>query len=86
MLTIRSIFALPHPEPERFNRIFRDYHDKFRELSESIEKKPASDADKKVLRQAISDTEASFPNFWRAISKAERVQQSDPSRADENLS
>ena len=83
MLLIRNEFGLPHPSGDRFTRIFQDYQQKFQELSNSIQDRPADEAGVQALQKALSDTEALFPDFWKAISQARRLARHDPIRADE---
>ncbi len=83
MLLIRNELALPHPSGERFSRIFQDYQQKFQQLSNSIQEKPPDEAGVQALQKAVIDTEALFPNFWKVISEAGRMQRRDSDRADE---
>jgi Tfp pilus assembly protein PilF len=83
MLLVRNEFDLPHPRADRFNRIFHEYHKKFGELSASIQAKPAGEAGVQALKKALSDAEALFPDYWKVISEARRLESQDPDRADE---
>jgi Tfp pilus assembly protein PilF len=83
MLLIRNGFGLPHPSGERFNRIFQDYHGKFQELSKSIQDKPPDEVGVKALKDAVRDTESLFPDFWKVVSEAHRLESQDPDRAYE---
>ena len=83
MLLVRNAFELPHPNPERFTRIFSDYQAKWQELSTVIQDKVGDDAGAVALRKAVTDTEALFPNHWKAMSEANRLERSDPDRAEE---
>lgn len=82
MLLIRNEFDLPHPSGERFTRIFQEYHQKFQALSDSIDEKPSGEAGIEALKKALVDTEARFPDYWKVISEAIRVQRQDPQSAD----
>ena len=82
MLLIRNVFAFPHPSSERFTGIFQAYQQKFQELSVSIQDKPAS-ADVQALKKAVVATEALFPDLWKAISEAGRLERHNPDRANE---
>ncbi len=83
MLLIRNVFVLPHLSAERFTRIFQEYQQKFQELSASIQEKPADEAGVQALKQALSDTEALFPGFWKVIIEASRLETPDPERAND---
>ena len=83
MLLIRNEFSLPHPSGERFTRIFQNYHKKFQELSNSIQDRPINEAGVEALKKAVSDTEALFPDFWKAMSEARRARRQDINRAEE---
>lgn len=83
MLTMRNAFALQHPLADRFERIFRDYHETFNQLSRRIVQKPATDAEAKALQLAVTETEASLPGFWRPLSEALRLESTEPVKADE---
>ncbi len=83
MLLAQSEFELPHPDQERFNRIFDDYHRKFQLLSASIQDKPVGEAGTEALTRARDEAEARFPDYWKVISEADRYRSSNPDRADE---
>jgi Tfp pilus assembly protein PilF len=82
MLVIRNTFNLPHPDPQRFTRVFTDYQKAFEQLSTAIEAKPANDASAAPLKEAVRATERSFPDFWQAISEALRLDKSDSAEAE----
>jgi Tfp pilus assembly protein PilF len=82
MLMIRNEFDLPHPNGERFTRIFQDYHKKFQELSESIRDKPAGEIGVEALRKAVASTEALLPDMWKVLGEAQRLERPDPELAD----
>jgi tetratricopeptide (TPR) repeat protein len=83
MLLIRNAFDLPHPGEERFTLIFQNYQQKFQELSAAIQQKPAEAPGVQALQKALTDTEALFPDYWKAISEARRLEHSDPDRAEQ---
>ena len=83
MLLIQNEFDLPHPSADRFTRIFQEYHEKLRELSASIRAKATSDVRSRALSEAIVETEARLPDFWKVMSEASRLQRKDPDRANE---
>ncbi|HET7788858.1 MAG TPA: SIR2 family protein, partial [Myxococcales bacterium] len=82
MLVIRNTFDLPHPDPQRFTRVFSDYHKAFEQLSAAIVAKPATDVSAATLKEAVRATEQSFPDFWQAVSEAARLEKSDPAAAE----
>jgi Tfp pilus assembly protein PilF len=82
MLLARNIFALPHPEPNRFTRIFADYQDEFQKLSSAIAVRSPADAGTAALKQAVEATEQSFPDFWKALSEALRLAKTDRAEAE----
>lgn len=81
MLLIRNAFDLPHPTENRFTRIFADYQDKWQELSAAIQAKPVTDDEARVLKVALKATEASFPDYWKAVSEALRLEETAPDEA-----
>ena len=83
MLLIRNAFELPHPKAERFTLIFQNYHQKFQELSTAIQQKSPEAPGVQALQKALTDAEALFPDYWKALSEANRLEQSDPDRANQ---
>ena len=83
MLLARNTFDLPHPEPNRFTRIFGDYRNAFQKLSSAIEVRPATDAGTAALKEAVQATERSFPDFWKAVSEALRLEKTDRTEAEQ---
>lgn len=83
MLLMRNAFELPHPKEKRFTLIFQNYHQKFQELSTAIQQKPPEAPGVQALQKALTDTEALFPDYWKALSEARRLEHSDPDRADQ---
>jgi len=81
MLLARNEFALPHPNEERFTRIFDDYQEKFQVLSSAILKKPSQEAGVKALKRAATEATESFPGYWRVIAEAYRLH-ANPVQAD----
>jgi Tfp pilus assembly protein PilF len=82
MLLVRNVFDFPHPEPNRFTRIFDDYLQTFQTLSTDIAARPAHDPSAAVLKEAVQAAERSFPNFWRAVTEALRLEHTDAVAAE----
>jgi Tfp pilus assembly protein PilF len=83
MLLVRNAFDLPHPSPERFTHIFDEYQKKFKAFSATIQKKPSNEAGVQALKKAVTTAEARFPDVWKAMFEAERLERNNPDRADE---
>ncbi len=83
MLLARNEFDLPHPDQERFTRIFDDYQETFRQLSAAIDAKPDTEAGAANLKEAVEKAEKSFPDFWAADIAARRLATKDPDAAEE---
>lgn len=82
MLLICNEFKLPHPNEQRFKRIFDDYQKKFRELSEKIDQKPEKEPNIEVLKKAVANAEDAFPGYWKIINKAQKFEKKDPELAE----
>jgi tetratricopeptide (TPR) repeat protein len=82
MLLVRNVFDLPHPEPHRLTKIFEEYHNAFSTLSHDISTRTNSDPNTTILKHAVTEAERSFPDFWRALAEARRLEATDPSAAE----
>jgi SIR2-like domain len=82
MLVLRDEFQIQHPERTRFDQVFEKYMETYRALSSRIESLPDTSPGVTVLKEAVKRTDQSFPD-WRAVSlEAERLQNTDPDRAE----
>jgi len=82
MLLARNTFELPHPQPDRFTRIFDEYQTAFRTLSSRIEARPVTDAGVARLKEVVQETERSLPEYWKIVSEARRLEKTDPAEAE----
>ena len=82
MLLMREVFALPHPDSRRFEHVFVKYAAAYQNLSQRIGAMPDSAPGAAALKQAVQQTDASFPDWWSVELEAERLKHTDASRAD----
>jgi Tfp pilus assembly protein PilF len=82
MLLLRDVFALPHPDPKRFEHVFARYATTYQTLSGQIGSIPDSTAGAAGLKEAAKRTAESFPDWWSVEMEAERLKHADATKAD----
>jgi tetratricopeptide (TPR) repeat protein len=82
MLVLRDEFQIQHPDRARFDQVFEKYTETYKVLSARIESLPDTSPGVSALKEAVKRTDLSFPD-WRAVSlEAQRVEYTDPDRAE----
>jgi Tfp pilus assembly protein PilF len=82
MLLLRNAFALPHPDSKRFEHVFAQYTAAYQTLSTRIGGMEESAPGAGALKEAIAQTDQSFPDWWAVELEAERLKHTDPTKAD----
>jgi drug/metabolite transporter (DMT)-like permease/tetratricopeptide (TPR) repeat protein len=82
MLLIRDAFDLPHPDRKRFDAVFEGYFNTYKKLTAPIASRPDTGPDTRALKEAVKRTDQAFTDWWAVQIAADRVEASDPERAD----
>ncbi len=82
LLLLRNAFALPHPDPKRFDHVFAKYTATYQALSNRIGAMPDAHPGVAMLKEALKKTDESFPDWWSVELEAERLKHTEPGKAD----
>ncbi len=82
MLLLRNVFTLPHPDSKRFEHVFGQYAERYQNLSQKIGAMEADAPGADALKQAVRDTDNTFPDWWAVELEAERLKHTEPGKAD----
>ena len=83
MVLIHDTFKLDHPSPARFNRVFKDYFDKYSTLSSHIATLPDSTPGVPELKAAAGRVSETFPDWTSVVLEAQTLRDTDPKAARE---
>src|SRR5207248_3000126 len=80
MLLIRSECELPHPDEERFTRVFKRYTEVFQQLRDKVSARPDT-PEREALQRAAEQAERDFGSWRAAALEANKHANSDPDKA-----
>lgn len=81
MLLVHKAFELEHPK-NPFDAVFADYYNTYKQLSDKINKMPASDPNASALKKAVEQTDETFKDWWSFDLAATRSEITDPEESD----